>query len=119
MAERVVDDLEPVEIDEQNREPPPVSLRLVDGMVQSLAEHDAVGQPGERVMGGNEAQRLFGLHALQVLSDLAADRLQHCGKLGVGFARGATEGHDAERLGAEEQWQAEGAAALGGPMGLA
>ena len=103
VAERVVDHLEAVEIDEQHREPPAVSFGLVDGMVQPLAEHDAVGQPGERVVRGDEAQRLFRLLALQVLRDLAADRLQHGGELGIRLAHGATEGHDAEGVGAKQQ----------------
>src|SRR5262249_5810968 len=44
-AERVVDDLEAVEIDEQQREFARMALRGLDGMAQQAVEHLAVGQP--------------------------------------------------------------------------
>ena len=50
MAERIVDDLEAVEIDEQHRKLPLVAPRRLDGEMQQLVEHLAIGQPGQAVV---------------------------------------------------------------------
>ena len=46
VAQRVVDDLEAVEVDEQHRERARVALRLRERLVQALVEGAAVGQAG-------------------------------------------------------------------------
>ena len=50
VAQRVVDDLEPVEIDEQQRKPPLVALGGLDRVPQHAVEHFAVGQVGQAVV---------------------------------------------------------------------
>ena len=52
MAERIVDDLESVEIDEQHREPPLVATGGIDRMTQQTVEHLPVRQAGQAVMRG-------------------------------------------------------------------
>ena len=50
MTERIVDDLEAVEIDEQHGELPLVAPRGLDRKMQQLVEHLAIGQTGQAVM---------------------------------------------------------------------
>jgi hypothetical protein len=49
VAQRVVDVLEIVEVDEQQRQLQALAPRLLDFLVQAVVEHVAVGQRGERV----------------------------------------------------------------------
>ncbi len=55
MTEAVVDQLEVIEVDRDNANRAAVALAQLHGMVESLVEQGAVGQPGQRV-----AQRLVG-----------------------------------------------------------
>jgi hypothetical protein len=50
MAERVVDVLEAVEIDEQDGQPGLVAVRTLQCLVQPVAQQQAVGQAGQRVV---------------------------------------------------------------------
>ena len=50
MPQRIVDDLEPVEIDEQQRKPPLIALRGIDCTAQQAVEHFPVGQAGQAVV---------------------------------------------------------------------
>jgi hypothetical protein len=59
MAERVVDDLEAVEIDEQHGALPAVAAAVLDRAIDLLAEHDAVRQAGEVVVGRQEPGARF------------------------------------------------------------
>src|SRR5919204_543449 len=86
---------------------PAMALRLHDGVLEPLVEHDAVRQAGERVVRSDEAQRIFRLCALQVLGDLAADRLQHGCQLAVRRAWHADKHHGAEGVAAKEERQAD------------
>ena len=52
MAERIVDDLEAVEIDEQDRKPQLVAMGGIDRMAQQAVEHLPVRQAGQAVMRG-------------------------------------------------------------------
>src|SRR5258708_2564013 len=51
MAERIIDDLESIEIDEEHRELPMIPLRGLDRKMQKLVEHLAIGQICQAVMG--------------------------------------------------------------------
>src|SRR5438067_3299304 len=50
MADRVVDQLEAVDIDEQHRQRPRPPLQRLDGVVEAVGEQHPVRQPGERVV---------------------------------------------------------------------
>jgi hypothetical protein len=50
MAERIVDLLEPVEVDEQQRHPRVGIGTRHERLLDALGEQEAVGQPGERVV---------------------------------------------------------------------
>ena len=49
VAERVVDVLEAVEVDEQQRERLPAAARSDDALLEAVVEQHAVGQIGERI----------------------------------------------------------------------
>jgi len=49
VAERIVHDLEFIQVDEKHPERAAVSLRLHDGLPETVGEERAVGKPGERV----------------------------------------------------------------------
>src|ERR1700730_15845533 len=51
MAQRIIDDLESVEIDEQHSESPIMASRRFDCEVQKLVEHHPIGQIRQAVMG--------------------------------------------------------------------
>ena len=55
MAEGVVDVLEMVEVDVENRRRRAAVAHLLDHRAQALAEEDAVGQPAERIVHGKVA----------------------------------------------------------------
>ena len=76
MAQRVVDDLEAVQVDEQDAEHRAACARGLDGCIHALREVQAVGQAGERVAVGQLFNALLG-HAL--LREVAheADALHH------------------------------------------
>ena len=74
VAERVVDQLEAVEVDEEHREPALVPLRLRERLLQALAEHRAVEEPGERVVARDELEIALGLLARDELADVGARR---------------------------------------------
>ena len=60
MAQRIVDDLEAVEIDEQHRKLPLIALRGVDRPAQQAVEHLAVRQMGQAVVRGQIFDPLVG-----------------------------------------------------------
>ena len=63
VAERVVDELEAVEVQEQHRRAGgrAAALRAPDRLRQAVQEQHAVGQPGQRVVQGVVLQALLGL----------------------------------------------------------
>ena len=61
MTERIVDDLEPVEIDKQHRELPLVTSRGLDRVIEQLVEGLAIGQTGQAVMRRQIFDPLVGL----------------------------------------------------------
>jgi hypothetical protein len=63
VAQRVVDVLEAVEVDEQHAHAPSAPARLRDRLRQALVQQQAVRQPGQRVAGGHVLQALFRLDA--------------------------------------------------------
>src|SRR5215469_7417457 len=50
MSQRIVDDLESIEIEKQDRNLLVSSVRIGEGVLQSIFEQSAVGQPGQRVV---------------------------------------------------------------------
>ena len=111
MPQRIVDDLEAVEIDEQHGKLPLVALRGVDRAAQHLVEHFAVGQVGQAVMRRQIFDALVGLRlfvgAVEILQrerHVVGEPLQQLGE----FRRervllGRHEDQDADHLPAREQ----------------
>jgi hypothetical protein len=64
VAERVVERLEPVEIDHQDRDGAAVGLRALQRGIERALERPAVGKPGERVRVGLAADAPLAPHAL-------------------------------------------------------
>ena len=71
VAERVVDGLEAVEVDEQHAEHAIVASHARERLLEAVGEHDPVGQAGERVV-----QHLVGELRLEALlvGEVADDR---------------------------------------------
>ena len=61
--EQIVDQLEAVEIEDHHRQPLLVAPRPLDRLGQPVVEQQAIGQPGQRVVVGEVADRLLGLLA--------------------------------------------------------
>ena len=61
VAERVVDVLEPVEVDEQHADATAAALRLRNRLRQALVQQQAIGQSGQRVARGHVLQPLLRL----------------------------------------------------------
>ena len=80
MAERVVDVLEVVEVDEQDGEPISGAPRRTRACDEAVDEQDAVRQPGQRVMQGLVAKLVLELLAV---ADVDEDALHH-GRPAVG-----------------------------------
>ncbi|MHC2670564.1 hypothetical protein ACVI1J_002727 [Bradyrhizobium diazoefficiens] len=106
VAQRIVDDLEPVEIDEQNRKTVIVALRGVDRLAQQPVEGLAVRQVGQAVMRGEVFDSLVRLvllvGAIEILhrkGDVVGETLQQLDELGREGARfGRHVDHDADGL---------------------
>jgi hypothetical protein len=64
VAERVVDDLEIVEIEKQNGGAFGGAAPPAEDLVEPPAQQAAIGQPGKTVVLGNEIEPLFGTLAL-------------------------------------------------------
>ena len=64
MPERVVDQLEAVEVKEEHGRVVAVAPRLGDGLADAVVKQRSVGQAGERVVVGEEMHVLLGLLAL-------------------------------------------------------
>ena len=78
MTERIVDDLEAVEVDEHNSEFLTVASPDLDRIADRLAEHQSVRQPGEIVMGGQEPRARLGLLALgHIFKDYHPSAIRH------------------------------------------
>src|SRR5262249_10277982 len=60
-------------------------------LLQALAEHPAVEEPGQRIVAREELQAVLGLHAADELADVAAHPLRHCQHLLVARAQRAAE----------------------------
>ena len=111
MAQRIVDDLEAVEIDEQHRKLALVALRGVDRPPQHAVELVAVRQVGQAVMRRQIFDALVGLRlfvdageVLQRERDVVGEPLQQFGEFrreGVLFGR--DEHENADHLPAREQ----------------
>ncbi len=70
MAERVVDQLEAVQVDEQHGHAEPVSVGARDSQLEVLVEHRPIWQPGQLVVIGEVGDLLLGA-LLQ--ADVASD----------------------------------------------
>ena len=60
MAQRIVDELEAVEIEHQHGELLLVAFRMDDRLVQPIVEQHAIGQAGQRVVRGQVAKLVIG-----------------------------------------------------------
>ena len=69
VAERVVDDLEAVEVDEQHRELAVVAPRRLDRQPEQLREHHAIRQAGEAVVRREVLDALLGALARRDVLD--------------------------------------------------
>ena len=103
MAEGVVDPLEAVEIEEQDAEQVAAALCAAHTLVQAVHQRGAVGQPGERVAGGELHDARLGLvaagdlllelaHALAQLELVGDAARQHRERLARGRAETARPG---------------------------
>ena len=92
MAERVVDVLEPVQVEEQHRDAVVLAACTHDRAREPLREQGAVGQVGQRVVVGEVAQFLLGAF-------LVGDVAQHCH---VQRVLAVAVEHGAALVGAEE-----------------
>ena len=61
MPKQIVDDLEPVEIDEEHRKLPLVAVRGLDRIVEQLVERFPVGEIGQTVVRGEVFDTVVGL----------------------------------------------------------
>ena len=99
VAERVVDDLEVVEIDEGDGHPVVGPLRVAQGLFEAVLEQRAVGQAGESVVVRHEANALLAELAFDGDAGDVAGRLADVQFLfGRDVRRLVVQGEDAERL---------------------
>ncbi len=77
VAERVVDGLEAVEVEEEHGELRAVAVRLRDGLLDAVAQQHAVGQPRERVVVRHVRDALLGELAL---GDVIATPITRCAR---------------------------------------
>ncbi|HET7157625.1 MAG TPA: hypothetical protein VFI62_01420, partial [Burkholderiales bacterium] len=99
MSQRIVDDLEAIQIDEHHRQTLAVPLGVRNGRFQPLVKHRAIGQMGERIVHGDELHRFFGLHAYYELTDLATDGLRNSQQCFIRLSYFCVEKlHDAEHM---------------------
>ncbi len=75
VTQRVVDLLEPVEIHQQQREPPAVPLNLPQRPGDPVVQEDPVGQAGQRVVQGLAADLLLGVVPFDRRGQHVGDRL--------------------------------------------
>ncbi len=87
MAEAVVDRLEAVEVDEQDRDVAPAALGALESVGEAVAEQRPVGQARQRVMQRLVDHRVDGLRVRQGKARVLGERDQH---LAVGQAVPAT-----------------------------
>ena len=76
VAQRVVDDLEAVEVEEEHGEPLVVAVRLGHGERQAVAEEEPVRQVGQRIVEGEVLDLLLGPLALGDVDRRALDDRQ-------------------------------------------
>src|SRR6476620_4680981 len=75
VAERVVDVLEVIEVDEEHGGGGPAAAHFADQSFQPFAEIDAVGQPADRIVQGEMAQlRFAGGDRLRSAAGVAQDQ---------------------------------------------
>ena len=84
VAEGVVDVLEPVEIQEQQRRERPVALGARQRKLETVAEEEPVRQPGERVVRRLVSDLLLRVDSLDHASKMPADLSHHLEQGGVG-----------------------------------
>jgi hypothetical protein len=87
VAEAVVDELEPVEVEEQDRDGGVAPRRVVEGESKAVDEQYAVRQARERVVQGLASRLLFGAAAFERLGEDVRGRFEE-GELVGGQRRG-------------------------------
>ena len=89
VAERVVDVLEAVEVDEHHRGLLPVAVAQGERLAEPVLQQPAVGKPGERIMGGQVLGAAFRILQLGgALGHLALEGVQGLLHASLGFALG-------------------------------
>ena len=104
MTERIVDDLEPVEIDEQHRQPALVTTRGLDRTAQQGVEHLPVRKIGQAVMRSEVFDPFIGLvlcvgpvEILKRIGDVVGEPLQQLDEFGrEGACLGRQKDHHAD-----------------------
>src|SRR6267143_497430 len=91
VAERIVDELETIEIEEQQGHRLAVALRVVERVGEALVEHVAVGQSRQGVVRRDVQEVLLGLLPGHELADLAAAHAHHLQQRRIGIADLAAE----------------------------
>ncbi len=76
MAEAVVDELEPVEVDEQHADGSSVALGQADRQAQAVLGEHAVGKAGERIAGDEVVEPGVGLAQRDLLARVGEERDQ-------------------------------------------
>src|ERR1700687_3395268 len=111
MPQRIIDDLESVEIDKQYREAPLVAARRLDRVMKQPVERFSIGQTGQAVVRCevfDPSVRLgFLVGAVEILKGkrhVVGQSLQEFDEFGCkGVLLGGKKKHNANRLPADEQ----------------
>jgi hypothetical protein len=93
VPERVVDILEPVEVQEQKRGEGAAALGTRQRKLETIAEEESVRQPGQGVVRRLMSYLLLGADSLNHASEMAAYLRHHLEQVGVG-----RDGHRGEEL---------------------
>jgi hypothetical protein len=114
MSEAVVDELEPVEVEEQDGRQGAVTRQTRERMLEPVEEQRPIGQPGERVVQRTMADLVLGRLALERVGQYVGQRLEEVQVAGVvlthpprlhtehaEWAGRSLDGHDGAALGAE------------------
>ena len=104
VAQRVVDGLEPIEIQEHDRHQMVVPFRPGQGLVETIEEQVAIGQMGQRVIVGQDLQSAFRLAAFDGDAGQVGRDPGQFPIMGRLIGRMAIVRHDQRQQLLEEEW---------------